>query len=131
MTRPVPEGHLLGLIGKIPVENVAVALCGQLRNRRTQANTLFHCGEYFLCKSEVHVTESPLTVERIAERVGITRETASRALRTLKRKGCVAERSRSGQDGAIYEVDPTRVPGVEDYLQDDPPEIQVSVSSGE
>lgn len=80
---------------------------------------------------DIHVTELPLTVEHIAERVGITRETASRALTTLKRKGCVNERSRAGQDGAIYQVDPARAPGVEDYLADDSPEVQISISTGE
>ncbi len=75
------------------------------------------------------VTEVPLTVEQIAERVGVQRETASRALSTLKRKQCVTERSRSGQVGAFFEIDPERAPGVEDFLVDEEPRIKVGNGS--
>ena len=46
----------------------------------------------------VLVTEVPLTVEQIAERVSVQRETASRALTTLKRKR-VRDRTRPLRPG--------------------------------
>ena len=95
---------LVGRIRDLTLRAKALALAN------SGAKVVFALLSVSVREDGVLVTEVPLTVEQIAERVGVQRETASRALTTLKRKRCVTERARSGQAGAYFEIDPERAP---------------------